>query len=273
MNGPGKTTSQPRSIRGSRPRCGSVLAAAAALPLILTACSSATPEAPPVFSGVEASSYSAASPEDNGIWLLRDQPLLEAVLSAVDNAPSVHYSGSFVERIKKMDSKGDEFTADGRKITLAVDRTEAGYTADFTAGKITARIVVVGGNAYVSGNAAFASSAKLPEATSGSVCVTPSDRSVRAWEGLSDPLTLLTGLLLDVDTAASAVQPSKPATEPAAVVLGPADAPVGQLTVSAHGSPLPQRLTVADAGGRAQLSFTDTATAPKVPKDISVACS
>lgn len=237
-----------------------------------SACTAAPPETPAPYEGVDASAYSSVDPRDNGVWLLRDSALLTSIVEAAAQATTLSVTGTITERVKR-GKKGDEKIVDGRTIDLSLTKNGSSWQARISAGKVSVNLIVVGQDAYVSGNAAFAQQAKLPEAAKGFVCLSKQDEAVTAWEPLTDPAALLRGLLLEVPTQASAPAPGKGTPETTLVSLGAPDEPLGQLVVEASGAPVPRSLKLADEHARVQLSIEPDATPTPAPASPEVPCS
>ncbi len=146
------------------------------------------------------------------------------------------------------------------------------YSASIEAGKLTASIVTVKGDTYVSGNEAFAAHIGEAEAVEGSVCVADARGILDEWNLVFDPAALVAALL---GSSASVSAPTDGKQKSVDVVISDGTAPVGTMSVAAFGPPLPHNYVAGDSSGDASFTFDDwggTTRTPTVPDDVVVGC-
>ncbi|MGO2660673.1 hypothetical protein [Mycetocola reblochoni] len=243
-----------RGGRAPRPKTATatgLTAAGLTALLALTGCSRTDAEQPvPTPTAVDLSTVDPDDPDGNALWHLRDAELLGRVVDAVGDEPSVRMRGTITEK-----TLGDGGAAvPGRSIGVDVVRSADDYLARIDADEVEVEVTVVGGDAYVSGNAALAEQTGVAEVADGAVCVTPDDEIVRRWSPVADPELLLESLLLETETPASGREPSAEDST-VEVVVGEEAAPLGRILVARVGAPLPSELVVADETGSAELRF------------------
>ena len=244
------------------------LTAAVAMGLLLSGCTGQPdPEPPPPPEGVDLSAIDPDDTERNGVWYLSGEDALRQVIDAARKAGGVTMEGTVTERLVLGE---DAPPTPGRSIRLSVQGTPSDYTASVTAGAIGVESIAAEGAAHVTGNQALAAVTGVPEIAEGFVCVTPGDPLLTQWRALLSPAEFLTSIVDSGAVTASATPPREGA-ETVDIVLDSGGSPLGVLTVSAVGKPLPLRFDGADTSGEAGLTFTGWGEASEIPEPSPVA--
>lgn len=234
-----------------RPR--RILAAAIAV-LVLAGCTSQPdPELPGPPENVDLSQVDHDDRERNGIWHLSGADALQQVIRAARNGGGATISGTIVEKVVVAE---DAPPVPGRTISINVGGTESNYSASVTAGAVAVEIVMTDGAAYVSGNAAYAVATGVAELAGGFVCVTPGDPLLQAWTPLLTPAALLDAVVASGAATAAVTPPTSAEADTVNIVLDSGGSPLGILTVSAVGAPLPLSFAAGDVSGDGSLSFS-----------------
>lgn len=246
------------------------------LALALTGCASGADETvAPVPTGVDLSRVDPDVP-GNGLWYLSPEDAWRQVDAAVRDARSATWSGRYVETADDaaFDQAADPAAGAPRTVDVTVGGTPAEHVATYAtaAGRVT--IVTTDGRSYLRGDEAWATSVGLPEAAAGSVCLPVGDPLVTTWQPLLSARELLEAVVQPDRVPLGIVEPV-PGAPTVDLVLGPTTSPVGTLTVSATGAPLPVRLVAADDSGSGDFRFegwgepVDVA----VPDDVVADCA
>lgn len=236
--------------------------------LLLSGCTPAAEPVPTTTPGIDLSQVDITDVERNGIDYLSGGDAVDAVLAAMDDAGPVTVTGSFQERAD------EESGGTTRRLEIAFEGTDTRFRADIRAADVSARIVVVDGRAYVTGDARFAALLGVPEADGGIVCLPSDDRRVTAWAPALSPSDLVASILGDTDAVtldpAGSVDPSATSME---FLLGAGGSPIGSLTVATRGPAVPLRLVAADPRGDADFTFGwDADPQIAVPADVAIPC-
>ncbi len=236
--------------------------------LLLAGCSGAAEQDPiPAPAGVDLGAVDIYGEAANGIWFLDGDAALDRVLDAVAGAGGATVTGWVQESLPAEEGP----PTPGRRIELETSGTASAYRARIVAGAQQVEIVVADGAGYLRGNAAYAERIGEPRVVEGFVCTTAADALIAEWRPLSDPRSLLDGLLaggaLGIDEPADGASTTD-------LVIGSGGSPVGALTVSAEYAPLPTALVLGDASGSAELRFADWGAIEPVqaPDAIAVPC-
>lgn len=258
-------------------RIGRALAVAVAVSIVMSGCSGGLlkrgksspppPGTPPA--NLDLGSVDDAKSGQNGLWHLSGSQAIEQIIDAVDRSDGVLYEGTYVEQIPV--EGDDQATTEGRTLHVTYAGSPEQYSASIEAGKLTASIVTVKGDTYVSGNAAFAAHIGVAEAAEGSVCVADAHGILDEWNLVLDPAALVEALL---GNSASVSTPADGKQKSVDVVISDGTAPVGTMSVAAFGPPLPHSYVAGDSSGDASFTFDEwgTTRTPTVPDDVIVGC-
>lgn len=249
-------------------RAAAPIVAALAAMLLAGCTAQPDPDLPPPPEDVDLSAIDPDDTERNGLWYLSGDAALREVITAARDAGGVTMDGTITEKIL-VDEDAPPIA--GRVITIAMSGTEGSYTASFSAGAITVQIVAVDGAAYVTGNPAYAAATGVAELASGFVCVTPGDPLLREWTALLSPADVLESLISSGAATASVTPPRDAEATTVDIVLDSGGSPVGVLTVSAVGPPLPLSFAAGDTSGDGSISFTGWGEAPAVEAPATLA--
>lgn len=252
-------------------RTRGILAAAATVLLLAGCTAQPDPDLPTPPDGVDLSQVDHADAGRNGIWYLSGADAMEQVIEAARNGGAVTVSGTITEKVVTAE---DAPPVPGRTISVDASGTENDYSATLSAGRIDVELVTTDGAAYVTGNAAYALATGVAELAGGFVCVTPGDPLLRPWAPLLSPAAILETLTAPGAVTSSVTPPTSADADTVDIVLDSGGSPVGVLTVSAVGAPLPLRFAAGDASGDGRLSFSDwgTAPTPQAPAELARDC-
>lgn len=237
-------------------RSNRLVALIALVAIGLVGCSAGEePDPPPTPEGVDLSGLDADA--DNGIWRLEGSEALAQVEQAIVHAGPVHIQGEVIERI--VPEEGADPIA-GRHLLIDYVGDKGRFEVVIGVSGMEVHLILLNGIGYVRGNAAYANHVGLPELATGFGCVAGNDSIMADWSSLTDPRSLVQLL---TSGASVAVSPPTGDGAEAAFVFGEGT-PIGTMSVSAQGPPLPSSFVASDESGVGSLTFTDWGVVPDI---------
>jgi len=199
-------------------------------------------------------------PSRNGLEYLEGPEALDAVILASREERWVSMSGTFTERLPA--PEGQNAPVNGLSIAVEVHGSSTDYEATITAGSLSGQVRVQDDIAVVQGNPAFLAQAGLDEdavTSAGAewVCLPTGRFGLADWQPLLDPVGLISDLLVIEGESEITVSSGAVVDDVLELVVGAGPGPIGSLSVSAVGAPLPTSLTAADASGIGAFTFSD----------------
>ena len=210
-------------------------------------CSREDPDPIPIPDGIDWEAAGELETDGNGLWILDGPSAMQQVLESMHHEDAVATSLHVQEMIPV---DGGEVTL-GREVTVERFGDRTASAANFAIGSQRGELISVAEEAWIRGNAAFMEEHGFTE-TDTFQCLAANSPVLADLDAFLDPESVLR-------TTATGLQIGVMAPEdesgPAILTLGADTAPVGQLTVRAHGTPLPQQLSIADESGTVRLDF------------------
>ena len=229
---------------------------------------SAVPTASPTW--VDLSAAAQIGGDGNGLWLLEPNQAAQRVIAAV------RAGGSVRTEVAVTETPVDENDAPlpGRTLQATREGTADAYLATVRLGDRAGEVVVVGGDAWARGNAAFAAHYGLEglEDEESVICVGVRSPVVDDVAALSEPATVLRTALIGMEIG---ILPPEKDARTLEMIVGSGGAPVGTVEVDAFGPPLPHRLVTADETGTVSITFqwdAEASAAGVRPPDGAPAC-
>lgn len=250
-------------------RAPALVAAATAALLALAGCTAEAEPAPTVTpSAVALPDDQVTDVERNGVEYLSGDAAVDGILAAMDDAGPATVEGVFQERAD------EEAGGPTRRLQFTFEGTDTRFRADVTAADVSARIVVVDGRAYVTGDARLAALIGVPEADGGIVCLASDDRRISAWAPVLSPAAFVESIVASTDgVTLDAAGTTAADAASAEFVLGAGGSPIGTLTVATTGPAVPLRLVAADPRGDVDATFAwDADPQIAAPADVAVPC-
>lgn len=210
-------------------------------------CSRDEPDPIPTPEGIDWNAAAELETDGNGLWILDGPSAMEQVLRSMHLEDSVSTSLHVAERVPV---DGGDYI-DGREVHVERFGDRTSSAATFTIGSQQGELLTIAEEAWVRGNAEFMERHGF-EASESFHCIAAGSPVLADLQEFLDPQSVLrtsaTGLQIGV-------VPPEDESGPATLTLGADAAPVGRLTVRAHGTPLPQQLSIADESGTVSLDF------------------
>ena len=233
--------------------------------LVTLGCSRETPDPIPTPTGIDWEAAAELETDGNGLWILDGPAAMEQVLRSLHGEEPARTSLVVHEMVPV---EGGEFTP-GRNIAVERVGNRDTFEATFTIGSMNGQLISIGEDAWIRGNEEFMR-AHGHEATDSFRCIAANSPQLAEVMPFLDPesviRTAVTGLQIGV-------VPPEDSDSPAILTLGADAAPIGTLTVRAHGVPLPQVLSIADESGTVRLDFQWAAEhAVEKPAPDALAC-
>ncbi|TBN55559.1 hypothetical protein EYE40_15280 [Glaciihabitans arcticus] len=215
-------------------------------------------------------------PARNGIEYLAGPDALDSVILASREQRWVSMVGTFTERLPA--PEGERDPVNGLSVAVEVRGSSTDYEATLTAGKLSGAVRVQDDVAVARGNAAFLAQAGLDAdavavAAAGAewACLPTGRFAVAEWGSLLDPVGLISDLLIVEGESEISVSTGPVVDDTLSLVVGAGPGPIGSLSVSAIGAPLPTTLDAADASGLGSFTFSEWGVDPKLEEPSSLA--
>lgn len=227
----------------------------AAVSLVAAMVSSGCTTLPPVPS--QRVSTSVPAPSDDGPARLSPDRFAEAALDAVRRAGSVRLVGKY--ELPRAEGAGVDVDGAAHVVTINVDGTATRFFATLSIDGAVSEWTRLDGDVYLRGDAAFVELIGLPQALHADVRLDASDERLADWLRFTDAQAILAGILRptspDVELAVAALRPGGSSTVQLQLVI--AGQLAGAATIAGSGPALPSSVTISDATGRADLTFSD----------------